>query len=105
VAEIFCDEGVAVRMNFVPGVTDLDAGAGIAALSEPWRKRKVELARYRAVERFEGVRILPIQFRHPQIDVVLVVKLNIPGIATSRLRPEKARRSNAGVEGLAVPAM
>src|SRR5207302_8678603 len=81
---------VAVSMDLVSGVTDLDAGAGKPALSEAGHKRQVELSQRGAVKDLEGVRIVPIELGYPEVNVLIVVQLNVPGESLAGFCPKEA---------------
>src|SRR5207245_8498452 len=85
---------IAVRMDLVGRVADFDAGAGKSALGKARQQRQVELSQGWAVKDLERARIVPIQLRHPEINVLIVVQLNVPGKSLASFRPEKAVRKN-----------
>lgn len=98
VPEVFCDERVAVGMDFVGGITDFDAGARIAASGPASNEGQIRFPQGWTVEGLEGARILPVQLGDPQIDVVLVEELNIPGESIGGLRPIELACVNDGIE-------
>ena len=100
VPQILRDKRIAIRMDLVRRVADLDARTWISRPGESRGKRKIEFSQSRAFECFEGVWILPIEFRHPEVHVVFVLQLNVPGVATARFRPVETIRRDACVQGI-----
>jgi len=67
VTQILCDKRIAVRMDLVRRVADLDARPWVSRLRESRGKRKIEFSELRTFECFEGSGILPIEFGYPQV--------------------------------------
>ena len=84
----------AIGVDIVIGVADLNGGTGKSTLGTPGGQRHIGIVR----GFFVAARIVPRVLSDPKIDVVAIVKLNVPRAPVSTLGPVELVRIQCGVK-------
>ena len=84
----------AIGVDIVIGVADLNRGAGESTLRTPGSQRHIIIVR----RFFVRVRIVPRVLGDPKVDVVAIVKLDVPRTSVSTLGPVKLVCIQRGVK-------
>src|SRR5438552_9877 len=92
--QIVSGGAVAIGVNVVGSVADLNRGAGKTSLGTARGQWHVVVVGRLLVR----VRIIPRVFSDPEINVIVVVELDVPGITGSTFSPVKLARLDRGVQ-------